>query len=129
MEPQIVTADWDILRRQMPIAEQWAYFDHAAVAPLSGPAQAALGQWAKDATENGADVYPSWNRGLEQERTVSARMNGATPEEIALVSNTTAGINLVAEGFSLREGDNVVIRDGEFPSTQYTWPHLAESVV
>ena len=126
MEPKIATADWEFLRRQMPIAGQWAYFDHAAVAPLSGPALAALAQWAGDAARNGSAFYPAWSRGVEHLRTLSARMIGATPEEIALVGNTTAGINLVAEGFSWKKGDNVVIRGDEFPSNQYPWLHLAD---
>jgi len=42
-----------------------------------------------------------------------------------LVPNTTAGINLVAEGFPWREGDNVVTLANEFPSNQYPWMNLA----
>jgi selenocysteine lyase/cysteine desulfurase len=110
----------------MPIARQWAYFDHAAVAPLSGPAHAALTQWAEDATANGSAHYPRWSQGVEHTRTLAAKMIGAMPEEIALVGNTTAGINLVAEGFSWQKGDNVVIRADEFPSNQYPWLHLAD---
>ena len=33
--------DWDALRKaEFPVAERWAYFDHAAVAPLSARARA-----------------------------------------------------------------------------------------
>jgi cysteine desulfurase / selenocysteine lyase len=110
----------------MPISRHWAYFDHAAVAPLSGPAQAALYQWAEDATANGSANYPAWSQGIEHLRTLAAGMIGAMPEEIALVGNTTAGINLVAEGFFWQKGDNVVIRADEFPSNQYPWLHLAD---
>ncbi len=127
MEPSTVaTADWDYFRRQMPIARQWAYFDHAAVAPLSGPAHECLAQWATDATTNGSAHYPAWTRQVEHLRTLAADMIGAAPEEIALVGNTTAGINLVAEGFPWKPGDNVVIREDEFPSNQYPWLHLAD---
>lgn len=121
-----VAGDWDDFRRQMPIARQWAYFDHAAVAPMSGPAQAALVNWAEDATVNGSANYPAWTRRVEHLRTLAARLIGALPEEIALVSNTTAGINLVAEGFPWKPGDNIVTRADEFPSNQYPWLHLAD---
>lgn len=127
MEPTTgATADWDFFRRQMPIARQWAYFDHAAVAPLSGPAQEALAQWAIDATVNGSAHHPAWNRRVEDLRTLAAGMIGAATEEIALIGNTTAGVNLVAEGFPWKPGDNVVIRADEFPSNQYPWLHLAD---
>ena len=58
MEP----TDWSVFRRQMPVADRWAYFDHAAVAPLSGPARQAIAAWAEDATANGAAHYPAWTR-------------------------------------------------------------------
>ncbi len=120
------TADWAAFRREMPVARQWAYFDHAAVAPMSGPAQRALAGWAVDATENGAANYPAWSLRIEQLRTLAARAMGAVPEEIALVGNTTAGINLVAEGFPWKPGDNIITRADEFPSNQYPWLHLAD---
>ena len=126
VEPSVgMSADWELFRRQMPIARDWAYLDHAAVAPLSGPAQEALARWVRDAADNGAAYYPAWTRQIEHLRTLAANMIGAVPEEIALVGNTTAGINLVAEGFPWKPGDNVVTRADEFPSNQYPWLHLA----
>ena len=39
--------------------------------------------------------------------------------------NTTEGINLVAEGFPWRDGDNMVTLADEFPSNQYPWMNLS----
>lgn len=121
-----IAVDWEDFRRQMPVARCWAYFDHAAVAPLTGPGREALAKWAEDATLNGDVGCRQWSRQIEQLRRLAARMIGAQSEEIALVGNTTAGINLVAEGFPWRPGDNVVTRADEFPSNQYPWLHLAD---
>jgi selenocysteine lyase/cysteine desulfurase len=118
--------DWTEFRREMPVARQWAYLDHAAVAPLYGGAMAALSQWAEDAGHNGSANYPAWNKQLAELRRLSARMISAENEEIAFVGNTTAGINFVAEGFPWQSGDNVVIREDEFPANQYPWLHLAD---
>jgi selenocysteine lyase/cysteine desulfurase len=112
-------------RRAMPVARRWAYLDHAAVAPLSGPAQAALARWSEDAAANGAASYGDWKRQVEETRVRAARLIGAGPEEIAFVANTTAGISLVAEGFPWRPGDNVVVPDNEFPTNAYPWMNLA----
>lgn len=123
--PPVRGVDWSDFRRQMPVARRWAYLDHAAVAALSGPAQRALTQWAEDATANGTAFYRAWMQRLEDLRQRTARLINARPEEIALVGNTTAGINLVAEGFPWQPGDNVVLPDNEFPSNQYPWMNLA----
>jgi selenocysteine lyase/cysteine desulfurase len=120
------SADWAEFRRQMPVARRWAYFDHAAVAPLSGPASQALARWAEGAVLNGSAGYAAWKEGVEETRCRAARLIAAQSEEIALVANTTAGINLVAEGFPWQPGDNVVVPDNEFPTNQYPWLHLAD---
>jgi selenocysteine lyase/cysteine desulfurase len=82
--------------------------------------------WVEDATANGSANYPTWTRGIEHLRTLSAELIGALPEEIALITNTTAGVNVVAEGFPWQPGDNVVTRADEFPTNQYPWMHLRD---
>lgn len=116
---------WDQFRRMMPCAEAWSYFDHAAVAPLSLPAQSALTNWAKEFAEHGAVNWPQWVAELEHLRRRAAELMHAETAEVALTHNTTEGINLVAEGFPWRSGDNVVLFDDEFPSNVYPWLNLA----
>lgn len=115
---------WDELRRLMPSAGKWAYFDHAAVAPLSLPARAALANWADDVAANGVVNWPQWAAQLENVRRRGAELLHADPGEIALIHSTTEGINLVAEGFGWQAGDNVVAPANEFPSNLYPWMNL-----
>lgn len=105
----------------MPVVEKWAYFDHAAVAPLSGPARDRIVAWAAEAAAEGDTPWLTWDRGVETTRKRAASLINASPDEIALVPSTTAGINLVAEGLDWREGDNVVVLADEFPSNLYPW--------
>jgi cysteine desulfurase/selenocysteine lyase len=116
---------WSSLRAQMPVAAKWAYFDHAAVAPLSAPAHQAIAAWVQQAMFEGDTCWPEWNRRVETARTLAARLLGAEAEEIALVHSTTEGIGLVAEGYPWRAGDNVVTLENEFPSNLYPWMNLA----
>ena len=122
---QPTAADWEAFRRQMPVATRWAYLDHAAVAPLSGPAWEAVKNWSEDATINGALDYRRWMDEIENLRILLSGMIGAQPEEVGFVGNTTCGINIVAEGFPWQPGDNVVIRADEFPTNQYPWLNQA----
>jgi selenocysteine lyase/cysteine desulfurase len=119
------TNSWDEFRRQMPVAEKWAYFDHAAVAPLPQPSRDAIARWVDQAATEGDTVWPSWSRRVEECRTLAARMIHADPAEVALVHSTSEGIGLVAEGYPWQSGDNVVTLDNEFPSNQYPWLNLA----
>lgn len=109
----------------MPIAPKWAYFDHSAVAPLSGPAAKRLADWAAEAAAEGDTRWPDWDREVGRTREAAAGLIDASPDEIALVPSTTAGITLVAEGLDWREGDNVVLLADEFPSNLFPWMHQA----
>ena len=117
--------DWDAFRRQMPVTRDWAYFDHAAVAPISGPAQRPSRRGPLRRPAQGDTQWPQWNRRVEEVRKIAARFVGASADEIALVPNTTMGISLVAEGFPWHPGDNVVMLADEFPSNAYPWMNLA----
>lgn len=112
---------WQWWRNLMPVAPQWAYFDHAAVAPLSGPAADAGRHFIQDAASVGDVVWPNWAKAAEELRGAVSRLLGADSKEICLLPNTTVGINLVAEGWPWQSGDNVVIPDGEFPSNLFPW--------
>jgi selenocysteine lyase/cysteine desulfurase len=110
----------------MPIAQTWAYLDHAAVSPLPEPTRRALVEWADEAARSGDTVCPAWTGKVEALRRQAAHLIGASPEEIALIHNTTEGVNLVAEGFPWQAGDNVVTLADEFPTNQYPWMNLAD---
>lgn len=122
---RIEPPDWTAFRRAMPVADRWAYFDHAAVSPLPTVAQSAIQEWLTGATREGDVVWPDWTRGVERARATASRLLNAQTEEIAWVANTTTGISLVAEGVPWQSGDNVVTLANEFPSNQYPWLNLA----
>ena len=119
--------DWDALRREeFPVAERWAYLDHAAVAPLPRCAGEALRAWASDLERNGVVNWLDWEAKVKQVKTNLARLIHAHADEIAFVASTTQGIGLVAEGFPWRAGDSVVTAAEEYPSNLYPWMNLAD---
>ena len=117
--------DWVKLRDRFPVTQRWAFFDHAAVAPLSGPAQQALVEWAADVAANGAVSDSRWVKRVEEVRRLAARLLSADPHDIAFVKNTSEGVGIVAEGFPWRPGDNVVTAAEEYPANIYPWMNLA----
>ena len=118
--------DWKKFRQQMPVSQKWAYFDHACVAPIPQTAADAIAKWAHESLCEGDVVWKRWESQHENLRNLTAQVINATPQEIALVPNTTFGINLVADGFRWTAGDNVVLPAHEFPSNLYPWMALQE---
>ena len=52
---------------------------------------------------------------------IARLINAADPHEIAFVKNTCEGISIVADGFPLGRGDNVVVADQEHQANLYPW--------
>jgi cysteine desulfurase / selenocysteine lyase len=117
--------DWVALRSEFPVTRRWAFFDHAAVAPLSGRAQLAMTDWAAHMTENGDAELSQWERRVEEVRRLFGRLLNTDPHDVAFVKNTSEGIGFVAEGFPWKPGDNVVTAAEEYPSNLYPWMNLA----
>jgi selenocysteine lyase/cysteine desulfurase len=117
--------DLQNVRCEFPVAENWIYLNHAAVAPLCRPAARAMRKLVRDVEENGTAHIENWLKLYDRARHSCAQLIGARPSEIALLKNTTEGLITVANGLNWRAGDNVVLARGEFPANVYPWLNLA----
>jgi selenocysteine lyase/cysteine desulfurase len=113
------------LGARFPVTNKWVFLDHAAVAPISAPAQQALVEWAGDMAENGAVFLERWVKRVEQVRASAAQLLGANLREIAFIKNTSEGICFVAEGFPWKADDNIVTAAEEYPANLYPWMNLS----
>jgi selenocysteine lyase/cysteine desulfurase len=106
------------------------YLNHAAVAPWPRRAVAAVARFAEENGRRGAAGYPAW---LATERRLRERLadllGAPSPDDIALVKNTSEGLSILAQGLDWRPGDNVVGIAQEFPSNRIPWEALREQGV
>jgi len=111
-------------RSEFPVTKSYIYLNHASVAPLPRRVATAMQDLAEDATQNGAVHYADWMATLEALRQSSARLIGASPDEIAITKNTSEGLAIVANGIDWRPGDVVAGVQGEFPANYFPWLQL-----
>jgi selenocysteine lyase/cysteine desulfurase len=111
-------------RNQFPVTKELIYLNHAAVAPLCRPAAQAIKWLADDSCEFGSLHYDKWLETYDGLRRSAARLINASPDEIAIVKNTSEGIAMVANGFEWKSGDRVIAFREEFPSNYYPWLRL-----
>jgi selenocysteine lyase/cysteine desulfurase len=116
--------DWDALRKQFPAAGKFTYLDIARKAILPLWVDAAVRSWLDDVHQNaGARAFDM--DGIEAARADVGATFGAPPRNLAFVKNTSEGMNIIAEGYDLRAGDNVLISDFEHENNTFPWRHLA----
>ncbi len=122
-KPITTEPDWDAIRRDFPTTEKYIYLDIARKAILPRQVENAFHAWINDIyDEAGMDAFSMAN--IEVTRRKVADLFGASPHNIALIKNTSEGINIIAQGFPFESGDNVVISEFEHQANIFPWRHL-----
>ncbi len=113
-----------IYREEFPVTRELIYLNHAAVAPLCRRAAQSMKALVDDACFYGSLHYDDWMRAYAGLRAAAAKLIGASPEEIAIVKNTSEGIATVASGLDWKPQDRIVAFEEEFPANYYPWRRL-----
>ena len=100
---------------------QGIFLNSASVGPMPSRSVAVLAACNRDRARPGLWPVERLNTILAEARWLSARLINAAEGEIALMPNTTTGLNVAARALPLGAGDVVLTFDGEFPSNIYPW--------
>ncbi len=116
-----------ISKNEFPHIEKLIYLNHAAVAPWPRCVAAAVSEFAEQNALFGAQRYPHWMRTEAKLRQRLAQLiNAPSPDDIALLKNTSEALSVVAYGIDWQPGDNIVTSDQEFPSNRIVWESLKQ---
>jgi cysteine desulfurase/selenocysteine lyase len=115
--------DWPAVRAQFPITEEYLFFDLANKCALPRFATRTIQEYAAKQERMSGDK-DEWFRTIEEARVRFARLVNAHPSEIALLKNTSEGLNVAANGIPFKAGDNVVVNLSEHPNNIYCWLNL-----
>jgi cysteine desulfurase/selenocysteine lyase len=116
------SVDWARLsREEFAALEGIRYCNTASIGPLPARSLKVLEVANRDRSRPDKWPVERLNTILQRARELSARLIGATAREIALMPNTTIGLNVAARALPLVSGDVVLTFDREFPSVVYPW--------
>ena len=103
------------------------YLNAASTGPMPARAVAAECEYTTRRAKPHLISFEDQFGTLDRCRASIAALIGAHVDEIALCTNTSAGINLAAWGLPLGPGDEVIVPDGEFPANMYPWLAAAKA--
>jgi selenocysteine lyase/cysteine desulfurase len=105
------------VREQFPVTKNKVFLNHAAQSPLPKPVADAVRKYANDYSNFGTSSIELDDGG----KRYFAKLIGAKPGEIALIENTSVGLNIAANVLNYPAGSKIVTTDLEYPSVVYPW--------
>jgi len=108
------------VRSRFKIFQRKIYLNTCSQGPLSDAVQAGLEDYIASWHEQGSP-WELWVEQYEAARKAFARFIHAEPEEVAIVTSASAGINSIASALNFRERKKVVLGEFEFPTMGHIW--------
>jgi len=112
---------WEALREHFLFEDGVIMMNNGTVGPMPKPVFNTLIRCFKVQCTNPFDVYAFIPRKREEVRYKLAEFLGASPEEIVITRNTTEGMNFVANGLDMKQGDEVLLSTMEHPGGIHPW--------
>ncbi len=100
------------------------YLNHAGIGPLPERTLAATAAFNQLRAEPYRLTVQHQFAVLSESRALAARLVGGHPDDVALMVNTSYGLNVAARCLELAAGDVVLTVDREFPANVYPWMAL-----
>ena len=111
--------NWNEIRKQFPVTEHSTYLNTAAAGPLAHATQEAATRYYKSMMEDGDIHWDRWLAQREEVRNKVAAFINAEPEEVALTTNTSSGMNVIVDALETR--GEVISNELEFPVSTLPW--------
>jgi selenocysteine lyase/cysteine desulfurase len=112
--------DAEAVRSRFPVFNKKIYLNSCSQGALSDAVEAALQAHIRAWHEQGSP-WDSWVEQYETARTRFAHFIGAVPEEVAVLTSASAGINSVASALDFGKRRKVVMGEFEFPTMGQIW--------
>lgn len=114
-------------RRFFPHTSKIIFFNTAAFSPMSTPIKEAIDANFELRMAAEEDDTRQMYELRERVRSGYARLIGAETRQVGVSINTSFGLDLASYGLPLREGDEILLSDIEFPAAIYAWRGAAET--
>lgn len=102
------------------------YFNHASTGPMSSRVKEALNELLFLKSEGKIDDYKELLRRADELKHLLGKLLNTTADRFAFTSNTSSGLNILAQGIRWRKGDRIVLGDVEFPANVYPFMNLKD---
>ena len=112
---------WEEIRKLYDFEDRFIMMNNGTLGPMPKSVFNTLTRYFRVQVSNPYDGYNVLPGIRESVRTKLAAFINASPDEVALTSNTTEGLNFVVNGLDLAAGDEVLMSNLEHPGHVGPW--------
>ena len=105
----------EAVRAEFPIFEHTTYLNSCSQGALSHRVRAAYEEYLAGWDENGAE-WEFWVERAEAMRAGFAELLHGEPDEVAVTTSVSQGVNAIVSSLDLRSRPRIVVLDYEFPT-------------
>jgi selenocysteine lyase/cysteine desulfurase len=108
------------LRSRFPILRDKTYLYNCSQGALSDAVEGGMREYAAS-WRTSSSPWDEWMEAYEALRGEFARFINAAPDEVAIVTSASAGINPIASALRFEQRNRVVMSEYEFPTMGHIW--------
>ena len=102
------------------------YFNHASTGPMSSRVKESIKELLYLKSEGKIDDYKELLRRADESKQLLGKLLNTNADRIAFTSNTSSGLNILAQGIRWEKGDRIILGDVEFPANVYPFMNLKD---
>ncbi len=121
---------WNTISERFPVNQERVWLNNAGMTPASTDVldamNAYLRAYAKESFWQKEYPFREVKEGIQG---AIGRLVACEPTDVAIIHNTSEGMNHVSLGMDLHPGDEILLLEDEYPSNVYPWEHWAQKGV
>lgn len=122
--------DWKKIQENWPVNRELIWLNNCGTTPAGTHIVQAVNLFMEGYARKGLLTDVAEYADVKQRiKKILAELLRCHPEELALIHNTSEGMNHISHGLNLKSGDEIILPENEYPSNVYPWQHWEEKGV
>lgn len=122
--------NWNLVYDAYPINKEMIWLNNAGVVPPGRHIIDAVTAYLNDLSKKGfLSKSSGYSEIKDSIKVILGRLLNCTPKELCLIHHTAEGMNIISHGIQLKEHDEIILLENEYPSNVYPWLHWKEKGV
>jgi len=116
--------DWKKIQDNYSINKEMIWLNNAGTTSIGLEQKSFITQYFEEYSKYGIfSPNYSYPKVKSEILGILSKLINCNSDNLALIHNTSEGMNLISQGLSLEKGDTIFILENEYPSNYYPWEH------